>query len=240
MPPATRRSGHARRVRVAAAVVLGGYVAALGATTTGHGLRLALHLVAEHHGIHETAAPDWTKTVILSAAKDLSVSEPSAALRSRLASEGTDQLPLRGRAVAHQTPVANPRLRTTVMHDVGHASSARRSHDADRHTREAHSHGAGHHDHDDAGHTNAPSDDAPSDDAGHDDAPHAHRGQVHTHREAPPSPAWLSVSLDKHCRPPGHCVPAPCVSRGAAVLCPQAPPAAVVGAVEVPPPRREA
>ncbi|HEX8298856.1 MAG TPA: hypothetical protein VF594_06805 [Rubricoccaceae bacterium] len=152
-PRARRRGGHALRVRVAAVVVLGGYLAVLGATTTGHGLRLALHLIAEHHEAHE-----------------------------------------------HDEPEAD-------HHDDDH-------HDPDE----------DHHDHD----------------ADHDDTPHAHRGRVHTHHEEPPPPAWLSVSLDKHVGPPDYRMPSPCPVRRAAVLCPQAPPAAVVVAVEVPPPRREA
>ena len=52
--PAPGRHRHAHRLRVAAVVVLAGYGAAFGASSAGHGFRLATHLLAEHRDAVET------------------------------------------------------------------------------------------------------------------------------------------------------------------------------------------
>ena len=69
---------------------------------------------------------------------------------------------------------------------------------------------------------------------------HTHDGRAHSHREAPPPPAFLTVALDKHCVPPRCAVPAPLPARGADAATPAEAHVPVVLPVEVRPPQRRA
>ena len=84
---------------------------------------------------------------------------------------------------------------------------------------------------------------APSAAHGHEAEPsaggfHAHHGLVHSHHEAPPPPALVTITLDKHCLASRPAVPAPREQRLLERAAPFGAPAVVVHPVEVRPPER--
>lgn len=183
----TRRFGHTPLVRGVVCVALVGYLLALGAAPTGHGLRLAAHLLAEHDGVHghsetQTLSPERASASAL----EIQPHEHGEPHR-----HGELQNPPPERASASEQGV------------------------------QAHMHGEG-----------------PR--TGVSEDVHAHRGRLHSHREAPPPPALLTVALDTHCIFACDGVPAPSPAQSTDRMSPGAIRASVVVPVEVRPPQRTA
>ena len=199
-------------------VALAGYLAALAATPTGHGLRLAAHLLAEQHEALDGSA------------------HHDEAHRGEAERRGE----------AHQNPpsrraLAGARSRPSGLSPSFEGDSERAS--ASEQGVRVHGHGEAH-GHDEAehrgethGHDEAHRREAPDHAA---DGLHAHHGRLHAHREAPAPPALLTLALDKHCVFGRGRLPAPTPARSLAAAHPGAIHAPVVLAVEVRPPQRAA
>ena len=193
-------------------VALAGYLAALAATPTGHGLRLAAHLLAEQHEALDGSA------------------HHDEAHRGEAERRGE----------AHQNPpsrraLAGARSRPSGLSPSFEGDNERAS--ASEQGVRVHGHGVAHHGetghHDETGHRGEAPDHAA-------DGLHAHHGRLHTHREAPAPPALLTLALDKHCVFGRGRLPAPTPARSLAAAHPGAIHAPVVLAVEVRPPQRAA
>ena len=189
----TRRFGHTPLVRGVVCVALVGYLLALGAAPTGHGLRLAAHLLAEHDGVD-----GHSETQTLS---------PERARASALEIPPHEHGEPHGQGELHGHSELQP------------PSPERAS--ASEQEVQAHMHGEG-----------------PRTGASED--VHAHRGRLHSHREAPPPPALLTVALDTHCIFACDGVPAPSPAQSTDRVSPGAIRASVVVPVEVRPPQRTA
>ena len=160
----TRRFGHTPLVRWVVCVALVGYLPALGAAPTGHGLRLAAHLLAEHDGVNGHS----------------------------------------------ETQTLSPERASASALEI-----------------QPHEHGEPH------GHGDGPRTGASED-------VHAHHRRLHSHREAPPPPALLTVALDTHCIFTCDGVPAPSPAQSTDRVSPGAIRASVVVPVGVRPPPRTA
>lgn len=250
-----RRRGHALRVRVVAAVVLAGYLSALGATSAGHGFRLAAHLFSEHRQtsapaapIHRPHGPDAEHEGGLPVRHDEA---------HRRVAHGHDE------AHGHTEPHGHAAEHEHVA-DQGHTGAHGQAEHREYDRQHSHDAGPGHagshrrHDardaeHDHHGHVETPVH-AAEHAAGHPgagahDGPeggadphgvHEHGGRLHSHQEEPPPPPLLTVALDKHCFLPGCPVPSPLPARGLDSVSPGAAYAPVVLPVERKPPRRTA
>lgn len=197
--------------------VLLGYAVALGGTSSGHGLRLAVHLLTEHHDEerHDEAPHGDGRGHDASAWQEPPARAPIAADDAPLASESSR----RSEALR-----LSPSSRGTVR-----ACNAGVSDCLELRTHER----GGLHD-------EAHHDEAHDDHGGAEEGPHSHQGHVHSHREAPPAPALVSVELDKHCVFAGPLVVAPGDARRLDWSDRAATPAPVVLSVEVRPPQRAA
>ncbi len=186
--------------------VLVGYAVALGGTSSGHGLRLAVHLFTEHH---EATHHHGHERPVAFTAPLLGAHGASRAggrvWGQQAASDG------RGGTAPRQQGRLAPRRGTVGLYAERLAAH---NHDEARHEYEAH-----------------------SDHGGAEEGVHSHHGRVHSHREAPPAPALVSIELDKHCVFPGPHVCAPDEARRLDWPVRAATPAPVVLAVEVRPPQ---
>ena len=214
-------------------VALAGYLAALAATPTGHGLRLAAHLLAEQHEALDGSAHHDE------AHRDEAHRDETHHGEAHHGEAGH-------RGEAHQNPpsrraLAGARSRPSGLSPSDEGDSERAS--ASERGVRVHGHGEAH-GHDEAehrgethGHDEAHRREAPDHAA---DGLHAHHGRLHTHREAPAPPALLTLALDKHCVFGRGRLPAPTPARSLAAAHPGAIHAPVVLAVEVRPPQRAA